>query len=56
MGITLIILISWSTMTEDSLLSSTASLASISKAAFRGRFGASGSGKYSSLLDFHGLL
>ena len=41
-----------STIKEDSLISSTASLASISKAAYRGRSGASGSGKYSSPLDF----
>ena len=41
-----------STMKEDSLISSTASLASISKAASRGRSGASGSGRYSSPLDF----
>ena len=41
-----------STITEDSLISSTASLASISKAASRGRSGASGSGRYSSSLDF----
>ena len=37
---------------EDSLISSTASLASISKAASLGRSGASGSGKYASPLDF----
>ena len=37
---------------EDSLISSTASLASISKAASCGRSGASGSGKYTSQLDF----
>ena len=41
-----------STIKEDSLISSTASLASISKAASRGRSGASGSGRYSSPLDF----
>ena len=41
-----------STVKEDSLISSTASLASISKAASRGRSGASGSGRYSSPLDF----
>ena len=41
-----------STIKEDSLISSTASLASISKAASRGRSGASGSGGYSSPLDF----
>ena len=41
-----------STIKEDSLISSTASLASISKAASRGRSGASGSGKYPSPLDF----
>ena len=40
------------TVKEDSLISSTASLASISKAASRGRSGASGSGRYSSPLDF----
>ena len=37
---------------KDSLISSTASLASISKAASRCRSGASGSGKYASPLDF----
>ena len=37
---------------EDSLISSTASLASISKAASRGRSGASGSGGFASPLDF----
>ena len=37
---------------EDSLISSTASLASISKATSSGRPGASGSGKYASPLDF----
>ena len=41
-----------STIKEDSLISSTASLASISKAASRGRSGASGSGKYPSPLGF----
>ena len=41
-----------STVKEDSLISSTASLASISKAVSRGRPGASGSGCYSSPLDF----
>ena len=41
-----------STIKEDSLISSTASLASISKAASRGRSGASGSGGYASPLDF----
>ena len=41
-----------STIKEDSLISSTASLASISKVATRGRSGASGSGKYASPLDF----
>ena len=41
-----------STIKEDSLISSKASLASISKAASRGRSGASGSGGYSSPLDF----
>ena len=41
-----------STIKEDSLISSTASLASISKAASRSRSGASGSGKYASPLDF----
>ena len=40
------------TIKEDSLISSTASLASISKAASRGRSGASGSGRYTSPLDF----
>ena len=35
------------TVKEDALISSTASLASISKAASRGRSGASGSGRYS---------
>ena len=40
------------TIKEDSLISSTASLASISKAASRGRSGASGSGEYASPLDF----
>ena len=40
------------TIKEDSLISSTASLASISKAASRGRSGASGSGRYSSPLEF----
>ena len=39
------------TIKEDSLVSSTASLASLSKAASRGRSGASGSGWYSSPLD-----
>ena len=39
------------TIKEDSLISSTASLASLSKAASRGRAGASGSGRYSSPLD-----
>ena len=43
-------------MKEDSLISSTASLASISKAASRGRSGASGSGRYSSPLDFSHLV
>ena len=37
---------------EDSIISSTASLASLSKAASRGRSGASGSERYSSPLDF----
>ena len=37
---------------EDSIISSTASLASLSKAASRGRSGASGSDRYSSPLDF----
>ena len=41
-----------STIKEDSLISSTASLASLSKAASRRRSGASGSGRYSSPLDF----
>ena len=41
-----------STIKEDSLISSTASLASLSKAASRGRSGSSGSGQYSSPLDF----
>ena len=41
-----------STIKEDSLISPTASLASISKAASRGRSGASGSRGYSSPLDF----
>ena len=41
-----------STIKEDSLISSTASLASISKVASRGRSGASGSSKYASPLDF----
>ena len=40
------------TIKEDSLISSTASLASILKAASRGRSGSSGSGRYSSPLDF----
>ena len=40
------------TVKEDSLISSTASLASISQAASRGRSGASGSGRYTSPLDF----
>ena len=39
-------------MKEDSLISSTASLASLSKAASRGRSGSSGSDRYSSPLDF----
>ena len=39
-------------MKEDSIISSTASLASLSKAASRGRSGASGSDRYSSPLDF----
>ena len=38
-------------MKEDSLISSTASLASLSKAASRGRSGSSGSDRYSSPLD-----
>ena len=37
---------------EDSLISSTASLASLSKVASRGRSGSSGSDRYSSPLDF----
>ena len=41
-----------STIKKDLLISSTASLASISKAASRGHSGASGSGRYSSPLDF----
>ena len=41
-----------STVKEDLLISSTASLASLSKAASRGRSGASGSERYSSPLDF----
>ena len=41
-----------STIKEDSLISSTASLASISKAASRGRSGAAGSEGYASPLDF----
>ena len=41
-----------STIKEDSLISSTASLASISKTASLCRSGASGSGRYSSPLDF----
>ena len=41
-----------SSIKEDSLISSTASLASISKAASGGRSGASGSGGYASPLDF----
>ena len=41
-----------STTKEDSIIFSTASLASISRAASRGRSGASGSGRYSSPLDF----
>ena len=41
-----------STIKEDSLISSTASLASLSKTASRGRSGSSGSGRYSSPLDF----
>ena len=41
-----------STIKEDSLISSTASLASISEATSRGRSGASVSGRYSSPLDF----
>ena len=40
------------TVKEDSLILSTASLASISKAASRGRSGASGSDRYTSPLDF----
>ena len=39
-------------MKEDSLISSTASLASLSKAASRGRSGSSGSDRYSLPLDF----
>ena len=39
-------------MKEDSLISSTASLASLSKVASRGRSGSSGSDRYSSPLDF----
>ena len=39
-------------MKEDSLISSTASLASLSKVASRGRSGSSGSDHYSSPLDF----
>ena len=38
-------------MKEDSLISSTASLASLSKAASRGRSGSSRSDRYTSLLD-----
>ena len=40
------------TVKEDSIISSTASLASLSRAASRGRSGASGSSRYSSPLDF----
>ena len=40
------------TVKEDSIISSTASLASLSRATSRGRSGASGSGRYSSPLDF----
>ena len=40
------------TVKEDSIISSTASLASLARAASRGRSGASGFGRYSSLLDF----
>ena len=40
-----------SSMKEDSLISSTASLASLSKAASRGRSGSSGADKYTSPLD-----
>ena len=40
------------TVKEDSIISSTASLASLSRAASRGRSGASGSDRYSSPLDF----
>ena len=39
-------------MKEDSFISSTASLASLSKVASRGRSGASGSDRYLSPLDF----
>ena len=39
-------------MKEDSLISSTALLASLSKVASRGRSGSSGSDRYSSPLDF----
>ena len=39
-------------MKEDSLISSTVSLASLSKVASRGRSGSSGSDRYSSPLDF----
>ena len=41
-----------STIMEASLISSTASLVSVSKAASRGRSGASGSGGHASPLDF----
>ena len=37
---------------EDSIISSTALLASLSKAASRGHYGTSGSDRYSSPLDF----
>ena len=40
------------TVKEDSIISSTASLASLSRAASRGRSGASGSDRYSSPLDY----
>ena len=40
------------TVKEDSIISSTASLASLSRAASRGRSGVSGSSRYSSPLDF----